>query len=44
VFRAVESPCYEELLDQQVEHAVSQRGPGDLGALLHSGDTWTVEG
>jgi 2-oxoglutarate ferredoxin oxidoreductase subunit beta len=43
VFRAVESPTYEALLEQQVGRAVARRGAGDLGALLSSGDTWTVE-
>mgnify|MGYP002624083693 FL=1 len=43
VFRAVAKSCYETRLDQQVEAAIAQRGRGDLGALLHSGDTWTVE-
>ena len=43
VFRAVEKPTYEALLQAQVDEAVRSRGPGDLHALLHSGDTWTVE-
>ena len=43
VFRAVERTPYEELLTAQIERAVEQRGRGDLAALLHSGDTWTVE-
>jgi 2-oxoglutarate ferredoxin oxidoreductase subunit beta len=44
VFRAVEKPTYENLLAEQVQAALQQRGPGDLRALLHSGDTWKVEG
>jgi 2-oxoglutarate ferredoxin oxidoreductase subunit beta len=44
VFRAVEKPTYEALLEAQIEEAIHARGPGDLAALLHSGDTWTVEG
>ncbi len=43
VFRAVEKPTYETMLQAQVDDALADRGPGDLGALLHSGDTWTVE-
>src|SRR5690606_519479 len=43
VLRAVERPCYDELLEEQVATATAQRGPGDLRALLQSGDTWTVE-
>jgi 2-oxoglutarate ferredoxin oxidoreductase subunit beta len=44
VFRAVEKPTYEGLLDDQITAAVAARGEGDLDALLRSGDTWTVEG
>jgi 2-oxoglutarate ferredoxin oxidoreductase subunit beta len=43
VFRAIEKPTYEAMLEQQVTSAIEQRGKGDLTALLHSGDTWTVE-
>ena len=44
VFRAVEMPTYEALLEQQVADAIERRGRGDLAKLLNSGDTWTVEG
>ena len=43
VLRAVERPIYERMLADQIERAVAQTGPGRLEALLHSGDTWTVE-
>lgn len=43
VLRAVERPSYDRMLEEQVAGAVEQRGRGDLRALLHSGDTWTVE-
>jgi 2-oxoglutarate/2-oxoacid ferredoxin oxidoreductase subunit beta len=42
VFRAVEKPTYDALLEQQVQSAVAKRGKGDLATLLNSGDTWTV--
>jgi len=42
VFRDVERPSYDELMADQLERAREQRGAGDLRALLHSGDTWTV--
>jgi 2-oxoglutarate ferredoxin oxidoreductase subunit beta len=42
VFRAVEKPTYEDLLQAQVDDAIAERGPGELEALLNSGDTWTV--
>jgi 2-oxoglutarate ferredoxin oxidoreductase subunit beta len=44
VFRAVEKPTYESMLERQVQDAVARRGAGDLRKLLDSGDTWTVEG
>ena len=43
VFRDVEQPTYDGLMAAQIEEAVEQRGPGDLAALLASGDTWTIE-
>ena len=42
VIREVDKPCYEELMHQQIEEAKERQGEGDLRALLHSGDTWTV--
>ncbi|MDJ0869620.1 MAG: 2-oxoacid:ferredoxin oxidoreductase subunit beta [Myxococcota bacterium] len=44
VMRAVQRPSYEKLLTGQIDAAVAERGAGDLEALLHSGDTWQVEG
>jgi len=43
VIRAVEQPTYEAVLQDQIDEAIATRGAGDLEALLHSGDTWTVE-
>jgi len=42
VFRAVERPVYDDLMAEQLETAREKSGEGDLEALLHSGDTWTV--
>jgi len=42
VFRDVEQPVYDELMAEQIEQATEQRGPGDLTALLHGNDTWTI--
>ena len=42
VFREVERPVYGEAAMAQLEAATARLGRGDLGALLHSGDTWTV--
>ncbi len=43
VLRAVSKPPYEEILSGQIAAAVTERGQGDLDALLNSGETWTVE-
>ncbi|WP_017558019.1 2-oxoacid:ferredoxin oxidoreductase subunit beta [Nocardiopsis baichengensis] len=43
VFRDVRRPAYDALMNEQVAEARSAQGEGDLGALLASGDTWTVE-
>jgi 2-oxoglutarate ferredoxin oxidoreductase subunit beta len=42
VFRAVERPDYADATSRQLAVAQEQKGPGDLGALLHSSATWTV--
>jgi 2-oxoglutarate ferredoxin oxidoreductase subunit beta len=42
VFRAVERPTYEALMQDQLIAAQEQQGPGDLAKLLSSGGTWTV--
>jgi len=33
---------YEEILIQQEQKAISERGPGDIAKLLMSGDTWKI--
>jgi 2-oxoglutarate ferredoxin oxidoreductase subunit beta len=42
VFRSVEREVYDDLMNEQLEAAREKSGEGDLAALLHSGDTWTV--
>jgi 2-oxoglutarate ferredoxin oxidoreductase subunit beta len=42
VFRDVQRPVYDELMAEQLDRAVEQKGEGDLEALLHSGDTWEI--
>jgi len=42
VFRAIEKPTYEEMVEAQVKDAVTKQGRGSLEKLLNSGDTWTV--
>jgi 2-oxoglutarate/2-oxoacid ferredoxin oxidoreductase subunit beta len=42
VFRNVQRPAYDDLMSAQLATAVEQRGSGELAALLHSGETWTI--
>ncbi len=37
-----ERPTYEQLLQDQITTVTEKRGPGDLDALLHAADTWTI--
>ena len=41
VFTAVDRPCYEDVLNQQVAAAKTKAG-ADLATLLKRGDVWTV--
>jgi 2-oxoglutarate ferredoxin oxidoreductase subunit beta len=41
VFRDVERPVYDELMEEQLATAQEQK-EGELGALLGGGDTWTI--
>ena len=42
VFRSVQRPSYDELVQQQVDDAVA-KNPPQFEQLLHSGETWEVE-
>lgn len=43
VFRQVERPEYSHETGRQLVAASERKGPGDLGALLRSNGTWTVD-
>jgi 2-oxoglutarate ferredoxin oxidoreductase subunit beta len=43
VFRAVERPEYGAMMAEQVTEAQAKRGLGDIGVLLRSGSSWTVD-
>jgi 2-oxoglutarate/2-oxoacid ferredoxin oxidoreductase subunit beta len=43
VFRQVDRPVYGDAMEEQLRAAAAKQGPGDLGKLLASGDTWTVD-
>ncbi|MGA2411376.1 MAG: 2-oxoacid:ferredoxin oxidoreductase subunit beta [Candidatus Binataceae bacterium] len=42
VFYATDRPTYESVINQQLQDNVAKQGVGDLKALLHRGDVWTV--
>jgi len=42
IFRDVERPVYDRLMDDQLTRARDEQGEGDLAELLHAGDTWTI--
>jgi 2-oxoglutarate ferredoxin oxidoreductase subunit beta len=42
VFSAIDAPVYEEVLLEQEQRAISERGPGEIAKLLTSGDTWKI--
>jgi 2-oxoglutarate ferredoxin oxidoreductase subunit beta len=41
VFRDIERPVYDELMEEQLRSAREEQ-EGELGALLTAGDTWTI--
>jgi 2-oxoglutarate/2-oxoacid ferredoxin oxidoreductase subunit beta len=43
VFRAVDAPRFEDLMNAQVRDIIAKRGPGDISKLLQGVDTWTVK-
>jgi 2-oxoglutarate ferredoxin oxidoreductase subunit beta len=42
VFRDVERPVYNELMDGQLAAAAESKGVGDLNTLMRAGDTWQI--
>ena len=42
VLCAIDAPVYEDLILDQEQRAISERGPGDIAKLLTSGDTWKI--
>jgi 2-oxoglutarate ferredoxin oxidoreductase subunit beta len=43
VFRAVERPTYDGMINQQIEEMIKAKGRGKLEELLASDDVWTVQ-
>jgi 2-oxoglutarate ferredoxin oxidoreductase subunit beta len=43
VFRQIQKPSYDQLLQKQVEKSIEAFGPGNIEKLWYSGDTWVVD-
>jgi 2-oxoglutarate ferredoxin oxidoreductase subunit beta len=43
VFRRIERPTHDQLVQAQIDDAVARQGAGDLRKLLFSGETWTAQ-
>ena len=43
IFRAVQRPTYEDMMEEQIDAAIAKVGPGSLEKLINSGDTWVVD-
>jgi 2-oxoglutarate ferredoxin oxidoreductase subunit beta len=44
IFRCIEKPTYDEMLNEQVRHSIEKKGRGTLEKILYTEDVWTVEG
>jgi 2-oxoglutarate ferredoxin oxidoreductase subunit beta len=42
VFYELDRPCYEDMLNLQVEEVILSKGKGDLDKLLRGNETWTI--
>ena len=42
VFYEADRPCYEDMLNLQVEEVISSKGKGNLDKLLRGNETWTI--
>ena len=40
VFRRVQRPTHDQLVQGQIDDAVTRQGAGDLRTLLFGGETW----
>ena len=43
VFRCIEKPTYDQMMDDQVKDAIAKQGPGSLKDLIYGTETWTVK-
>lgn len=43
VFRAIERPTYDEMMENQIRDTIKKRGKGTLRDLIYGAETWTVK-
>ena len=43
VFYTGQRPKYEQLLEEQMNNAITQKGKGDLDALIAGNETWVID-
>ena len=43
IFRSIEKPTYDDLMDSQIKEAAKKYGKGVLKELIYGEDTWTVK-
>ena len=42
IFRAIQRPTYDELMNSQLDEAIKKKGKGDIKNLIYGSETWTV--
>jgi 2-oxoglutarate ferredoxin oxidoreductase subunit beta len=42
VFYETDRPCYEEMMELQIQEVIKSKGKGDLDKLLRGHETWTI--
>jgi 2-oxoglutarate ferredoxin oxidoreductase subunit beta len=42
VFYESDRACYEDVMEMQLQEAISKNGKGDLDKLLKGRETWTI--
>ena len=42
VFYQTDRPCYEDMLQEQINEVMTKKGKGDLNKLLRGHETWTI--
>jgi 2-oxoglutarate/2-oxoacid ferredoxin oxidoreductase subunit beta len=43
VFRVLQRPTFDALMNSQIQESIAKSGEGDIDQLLHRGDVWTVK-